>query len=282
MAAVDVLASVVIPAHDEQAVIGRCLRALAEGTRPGELDIVVVANGCRDDTAAIAKAEGVVVVETPVGGKANALRLGDRQCRAFPRLYLDADSELTGDAVRRMVAALVSTGAPACAPAPDFDLTGATWVARGFHRALRALLDDRDGLSGAGAYMLAQAGHDRVFPLPDVIADDAWVHRTFREDERVVVDTARVAVRPPRTVSAVIGRRARVRLGNRQLARLGRPATEPPLRPKALAGLVRDRTVTPVDAVCFASVLLAERALARWRALRGGGVAWSTDKTTRS
>lgn len=279
---IGVLASVVIPAHDEQAVIGRCLRALAEGTRSGELDVVVVANGCHDDTAAIAKAEGVVVIETPVGGKANALRLGDEQCRTFPRLYLDADSELTGDAVRRMVAALATTGAPACAPAPDFDLTGATWVVRGFHRALRALLGDRDSLSGAGAYMLTEAGHDRVFPLPDVIADDGWVHRTFHQDERVVVDTARVAVRPPRTVAAVIRRRARVRLGNQQLTELGRPATEPPLRPKALVSLVRRRAVAPWDALCFTGVLLAERALAGWRSRHGGHIEWSTDKTTRS
>lgn len=276
------LAGVVIPAHNEQAVLGRCLRALAEGTRPGELDVVVVANDCHDDTAAIAKAGGALVLETPVGGKANAVRLGDAQCRTFPRLYLDADSELTGDAVRRMVAALAVTGARACAPAPDFDSTGATFVVRGFHRCLRALLDDRDSLSGAGAYMLTESGHDRVFPLPDVISDDGWVHRTFRDDERIVVDSARVTVRLPRTVRAVIRRRARVRLGNRQLAELGRPATEPPLRPKALAALVRDRTVSSADAACFACVLLAERVLARWRSVRGNRATWSTDDTTRS
>lgn len=282
MTAIGVLASVVIPAHDEQAVIARCIRALHEGTRPGELDIIVVANGCRDDTAAIAKAEGAVVIETPVGGKANALRLGDDQCRTFPRLYLDADSELTGDSVRRMVAALVTTSAPACAPTPEFDLTGATRTVRGFHRALRALLGDRESLAGAGAYMLSHDGHDRVFPLPDLIADDGWVHRTFAPDERVVVDTARTTVRPARTVPAVIRTRARIRQGNRQLDELGRPATEPPLRPKALLGLVRDRTVSPLDAACFAGVLFAERAVTRWRSVRGKDNAWSTDKSTRS
>ena len=48
------LASVVIPAHNERRVIGRCLRALREGAAPGELDVIVVANACTDDTAAIA------------------------------------------------------------------------------------------------------------------------------------------------------------------------------------------------------------------------------------
>jgi glycosyltransferase involved in cell wall biosynthesis len=279
---VDLLASVVVPAHDEAAVLARCLRALADGTEPGELDVIVVANGCHDDTATVAKAEGAVVVETPIAGKANAIRLGDERCRTFPRLYLDADSELTGTAVRAMVEALAAAGTPACAPAPDHDLTAATWAVRGFHRALTALLGNRDGLSGAGAYMLTEAGHRRVFPLPDLIADDGWVHRSFEPEERLVVRAARAPVRPARTVPAVIRRRARVRLGNRQLAELGRPATEPPLRPAALAGLVRRGDVTPADAACFVGVLVAERVVARWRGARGTADTWSADPTTRS
>ncbi|HEX5404345.1 MAG TPA: glycosyltransferase [Pseudonocardiaceae bacterium] len=275
------IASVVVPAHDEQAVIERCLTALATGTRPGELEIVVVANACHDDTAAVAKAAGAVVLETPIAGKANAIRLGDGRCATFPRLYLDADSELTGAGVRAMVAALAATGAPACAPTPDFDATGAPWPVRGFHRALRALLGERRSLSGAGAYMLSAAGHDRVFPMPDVLADDGWVHRTFQADERIVVPAARVAVRLPRSVAAVIRRRARVRLGNQELSRLGRPATEAPLRPGALVGLVRRREVAPADAACFLGVLFAERVVARWRAARGTSDTWSPDLTTR-
>jgi glycosyltransferase involved in cell wall biosynthesis len=276
------IASVVIPAHDEQAVIGRCLRALADGTADGELEIIVVANACRDDTAAAAKAEGATVIETPIAGKANAIRLGDERCTAFPRLYLDADGELTGTAVRHMIAAVRDGGALAGAPVPEFDLTGASWVVRGFYRSLHALLDGRRGLAGTGAYLLTRAGHARVFPLPDVIADDGWVHRSFAPDERLVVPAARTSVRLARTVPALIRRRARVRLGNSQLEQAGRPATEPPLRPAALAGLVRQRKVTPADAACFVGILLVEHVVARWRAARGRAHTWSSDPTTRS
>ncbi len=276
------LASVVIPAYNERSVIARCLRALATGTRAGELDVIVVANGCHDDTAVIAKAEGAIVLETAEGGKARAIRLGDEQCRTFPRLYLDADSELSGDSVRAMVAALTRTGAPACAPTPEFDLTGASWPVRGFHRALRALLGDRHSLAGSGAYMLTSEGHQRVFPLPNVIADDGWVHRTFDPEERIVVGAARVSVRVPRTVAATIRTRARIRLGNRELADLGRPATEPPLRPRELITLVRRHEVTPLDAICFLSVLVAERVLGRWRAARGTARNWGHDQTART
>jgi glycosyltransferase involved in cell wall biosynthesis len=275
------VASVVIPAHDEQAVIERCLRALATGARPGELDVIVVANACRDDTAEVARAAGVKVVETPVPGKAHALDLGDRHCVGFPRLYLDADIELTADAVRRMADSLVDDGALACAPAAEFDITGASWAARRYHLVLDRLRGERATLSGAGAYMLTEAGHDRVFPMPDIIADDAWVHRKFDAEERVVVDSARVSVRLPRTVPSVIRRRARVRLGNRQLDRLGCPATEAPLSAGALRGLLRRHEIGVLDAVCFLMVLVAERVIARWREARGTHTTWSSDQTTR-
>lgn len=280
--AADSIASVVIPAHDEQAVIARCLRALTVGARPGELDIIVVANACRDDTAEVARAAGVKVVETPVPGKAHAVDLGDRHCVGYPRLYLDADIELTADAVRRMADSLVTDGALACAPAADHDIEGSSWAARRYHHVLDRLRGERATLSGAGAYMLTEAGHDRVFPMPNVIADDAWVHRRFGPEERVVVDSARVSVRLPRTVSSVIRRRARVRLGNRELDRLGCPATEPQLRGGALKGLLLRREIGVLDAGCFVVVLLAERVVARWREARGTHSTWSSDQTTRT
>src|SRR3954447_19697398 len=87
--------SVVVPAHDEEAVIGRCLDTLLAGARPGELDVVVVANACTDRTAEVAGRAGVRVLATPKPGKANAIRLGDAECVTFPRIYLDADVELS-------------------------------------------------------------------------------------------------------------------------------------------------------------------------------------------
>lgn len=275
------LASVVIPAHNERTVIGRCLRALADGAAPGELDVIVVANACTDDTAA--RAASVRVIETPVPGKANALNLGDEQCRTFPRLYLDADIELTAADVRDLVKALATDGVLAAAPTPRLDLTGVSWPVRRFQLVLAKLIGDRNGLSGAGAYLLSEQAHDRVFPMPtDLIADDALVHRSFAAGERAVVDAVSVTIRPARTVSALIRRRARVRIGNQQLAARGHPATEPPLSPRALRRLVRRREITPLDAGCFLSILLADRVMALSRRILRTGANWSQDATTRS
>jgi glycosyltransferase involved in cell wall biosynthesis len=274
--------SVVIAAYNEEAVIARCLRTLTAGARPGELDVVVVANACEDATAAVARAEGARVVETRTPGKAHALALGDAECQTFPRAYLDADVDLSTDALRLLVAALAGENVLACSPIPDFDLTGVAAPAARFHRVTERLMADRRGLAGAGVYVLSEAGHKKVFPMPPVISDDGYVHRSFADDERVVVTEARSVVRPARSLGAVIKRRARVRLGNEELNRIGLIQHGTSLRPGHLAGLVRRGDAGKGDAALFLSVLAAERMLARWRNRRKSVAIWSPDATSRS
>ncbi|MBB2909113.1 hypothetical protein FHS43_000359 [Streptosporangium becharense] len=276
------LVSVVVPAHNEEAVVAAGLARLLSGAAPGEFDVVVVANACSDRTAEAARLPGVRVLETPVPGKANALRLGDAACRTFPRVYLDADVGLDAASVRALAAAATRPGVLACAPVPEWDLDGVGRIARRTHAVHDRLVAPLRGLAGAGVYVLSERGHPRVFPLPDVISDDGWAHAGFAPHERAVVPEARSLVRPARTVAAHLNRRVRVRLGNRQLAELGRPAPEGRLRPGALWALVAAREVTPLDTACYLAVLLADRALTRFRSRRGGAVRWGADTGSRS
>ncbi|MGF1663440.1 MAG: glycosyltransferase, partial [Kineosporiaceae bacterium] len=106
------MTSIVIAAHDEAAVVGRTLDALLTGAVPGEFDVTVVANGCTDDTAAVAAARpGVRVLDRPEPGKVGALNAGDAVASGFPRLYLDADIALTAADVRTLAAAVRPAGA---------------------------------------------------------------------------------------------------------------------------------------------------------------------------
>ncbi|SPL94493.1 Glycosyl transferase, group 2 family protein [[Actinomadura] parvosata subsp. kistnae] len=188
--------SVVIPAHNEEAVVAAGLDLLLAGAGPGEFDVVVVANGCSDGTAAAAARPGVRVLETPVAGKAGALRLGDAACRTFPRAYVDADVRLDAASLRALAETASRPGVLACAPVPEWDLDGTGPVVRRVHRVHDRLIAPTRALAGVGVYVLAEKGHERAFPLPDVISDDGWVDGCFTGSERVVVTAARSVVRP--------------------------------------------------------------------------------------
>ena len=77
--------SVVIAAHNEESVIGRCLDALLSGAERDEFDVTVVANGCTDATAAVAaRRAGVRVVTLDTASKPAALNAGDGVASGLP------------------------------------------------------------------------------------------------------------------------------------------------------------------------------------------------------
>ena len=93
---------VVVPARDEAELIGGALdaiaRAAAEVAVP--VHVVVAADGCRDDTARIARAHGADVVELPPSGVGAARAAGaDRALAAGADwiAHTDADSEVPSD-----------------------------------------------------------------------------------------------------------------------------------------------------------------------------------------
>ncbi len=274
------IASVVIPAHNESAVIGHTLESLLEGARPGEFEVVVVANACRDDTAQIASRMGARVIETPIGGKPHALRLGDESCATFPRVYLDADISLTAESVRELVAALSRDHALAASPRPQWDLGQATWVMRRVHRVHDVLVAPSRGLAGVGVYVLSEAGHARAFPVPDIVCDDEWVERSFDPTERVVVTSASSVVRPATNVRDHLRRRVRVRRGNRELDALGKVARHERLSLASLYRAVAHRDATALAAACYLGVMTVDRVVTR--AQRSNEIEWATDASSRS
>jgi GT2 family glycosyltransferase len=92
---------VLVPAHDEAALIARCVASLLAQTYPARLcSVVVVADNCTDDTAALARSAGaeVLVRDAPDRrGKGHALRWAIERICAGERppdalVVVDADS----------------------------------------------------------------------------------------------------------------------------------------------------------------------------------------------
>lgn len=88
---------VLIPAHNEETVIGSCLAAINADRRPSDL-VLVVADRCTDATAAIARAAGAAVLERGEDeepGRAAARQAGLEHARGLEWDFvtmLDADS----------------------------------------------------------------------------------------------------------------------------------------------------------------------------------------------
>ncbi len=236
--------SVIVPAHDESSVIAHTLRSLTEGCADGELQIVVVCNGCSDDTAEIARGFGspVEIVETPLASKAAALRLGDEAAIGFPRFYVDADVELPLDSLRRVADVLRRGPWLAAAPEMRVDLSGCSRPVRAYYAIWTRLPYHADGMIGSGVYAMSEAGRSRFDTFPDIISDDGFARLQFGPDERTSVEGAAFTIRAPKTLASVVRIKTRSQKGAVQLLRAYPELARNDVRnyQSSLAGILRD------------------------------------------
>lgn len=253
--------------------------AFTRDLKTGEAEIIVVANGCRDDTAALARSmPQVTVVELEASGKIGALNAGDRRATAFPRIYLDGDVYMTASTVRALASALTEDRPLIAAPRVVFETTGRPWGVRAFFRIYRLLPYVNEGLTGLGVYGLSAEGRRRFDAFPDVTGDDLFVQRSFELTERLTID-APFVVETPRTLASLLKVRTRAAFGNRELAEQAEDAfaTSTTATLKALAGmLLRKPRLLPA-----AIVFVAVTAEARRRVRQDDGSVWHRDSTTR-
>ena len=183
------------------------------------MDIIVVANGCTDDTVEVAASFGqaVRVLTLPVACKHEALTAGDRAAAGFPRIYVDADIELRANDVRALAAALRQPGVLAAAPRRELVMTGRPWQVRWYYDVWTLLPGVQRGLWGRGVIAVNEAGHRRLAGLPRLQADDLAASLMFEARETALVPAARVIIHPPMTFADLLGRRARCVTGVAQI-----------------------------------------------------------------
>ena len=84
--------SVVIPAFNEEAYIGACLKSLAAQDYPAPFEIIVVDNDSSDRTAANAEAAGATVIFEPERGVCQARQRGTTVAQGNIIISTDADT----------------------------------------------------------------------------------------------------------------------------------------------------------------------------------------------
>lgn len=265
--------SVIIPASNEEAWIGRCLAALLSSDPvPGGAEAIVVANGCRDATAQVARgfagqAEaagwGLAVIEREEGSKPGALNAGDAAARGSLRAYLDADCVVAPGVMAALAAALQGE-APRYAGATPVVPRARSALTRAYGRFWQRLPFARSVAPGYGLFAVNAAGRARWAEFPRLISDDTFVRLQFQPEERVQVED-RYDWPMAEGFAALVKVRRRQDAGMAEIAALHPAllAREGKARPTPGA-VARLALADPVGFLAYAAVSLAVR-------LRRGG-----------
>lgn len=280
-----VVTTVVIPAHNEGRVLGRLLGQLMTGVRAGEMNVIVVANGCTDDTAEVAAAfgPGVRVLSVPVASKHQALMAGDGAATGFPRIYLDADVELRAQDVLALAGELRKPGVLAAAPERVLALDGRPWPVRWYYDVWVRLPEVRRGLFGRGVVAVNERGYQRLAGLPPLLADDLAASLSFAAHERRIVAAARVTCYPPRTLRDLLRRRVRAATGVTQIERTEQaPRSTARTRLPDLLAIVRDEPAMAARVGLFLTVTILARLRGRRAVARGDYSTWLRDESSRT
>jgi cellulose synthase/poly-beta-1,6-N-acetylglucosamine synthase-like glycosyltransferase len=192
--------AVLVPAHDESAVIGGTIRSIASQLEDGDT-LLVVADNCSDETAVIALAAGAeVITRTDANhrGKGYALDFGVRHLQAIPPdvlIIIDADCQVDPGSIDRLARRCVGVRRPLQAldlmqvtesPALQARVTQFAWLVKNQVRPL--------GLHSVGLPCQLM-GTGMAFPW-SCIANAALATGSIVEDMKLGIDLARAGTPP--------------------------------------------------------------------------------------
>ena len=212
------MTSIIIPAHNEENVIERCLRPFKRSIDNKEVEVIVVCNGCTDQTANRVSviSDRIKCIETDTASKANALNIGDSAANFFPRFYIDADISISMEAISAISKALECEYL-AASPEVQMDLSASSWPVKAYYDVWFSLPYCKTGMVGAGVYALSCDGRGRFNKFPEIISDDGFVRCLFKEYERGFIHGYYSIVKAPSNLSDLIKIKTRSRLGRYEL-----------------------------------------------------------------
>lgn len=218
--------TVIIPAHNEEVALATTLEGLLRQKCPWIVQVIVVANGCQDGTAEVARSfsglavswdKTLTVLELDEASKPAALNAGDAVAVGPITAYVDADIVLSENALVTVVEALQGKACRLAAPS-----IAVAWnpsrIARSYGRVWSSTPEVRRHVIGCGFYAVTAESRRRWGVFPDVISDDRYVRSLFRSDEQTVVDSAVMTIDLPTSCVELMRVRSRWCRGNRQLA----------------------------------------------------------------
>lgn len=268
--------TVVVPAHNESAVIGRTLRHMvAPGSSDERPDIIVVCNGCTDDTAAKAAvaAPDADVVELVNPSKTEAINRGLAQAGVHPVIIVDADVLVSRDTLAALATELRQEGVMAAAPVPHFETGGSDRWTKAYYRVWSRSPYLATGVGGAGVYGLSHDGVRMIGQFPSLISDDSYVRSVFpiASQRRIAQHCGQpvsATVMAPAKLSGLLACEIRWQAGNLELRARSAPSM-------IERGSVREPSrASLVDLAIYNVIKIVARALYLRHRLTGTHVRW--------
>ncbi len=192
--------SVLIPAHNEAAYLPACLEAvLASDPVTEPVEVIVIANGCTDATADIARgftarADArdwkLRVLDLAEGGKLNAWNEGEATATGDVLIYLDADVVVSPPLIAQISEVLNVTTPRYASGTPNVTVTGDDALTRHYTRFWLTTPFMTHGVPGFGVFAMNRAARARWGEWPDIISDDTFARLNFLPAERYSVPAA--------------------------------------------------------------------------------------------
>lgn len=187
--------TVIIPSYNEENYIQNCLDSVAAQTdlpQGHAIQVIVAANGCNDQTVALARAKSaaltaagfsLVVLDIERGNKMNALNEAEAMAIYDIRAFLDADV-IIGPRILIELSEILVRDTPLYAsgtlriPRPE------SLISRAYAKVWSDLPFVRAGVPGIGLYAVNAQGRARWGVFPAIYSDDRFVRLQFARDER--------------------------------------------------------------------------------------------------
>lgn len=277
--------TVILPAHDEEATIGRALAAMGAERDLPHRQVIVACNACTDRTAEVARAAapGADVFEMTEGGKWRALNAALERARHDIVFIVDADVEVSEAALAVMADVLAGGAVWAVSPAVEFDMAGTDAWVRAYYRVFARHPYMHSGVGGCGVYGLSAEGRRQLGRFPPITSDDGYARvrldpsRQLRLKQAPDGSPVVSRVRPPRRLGELLKAEARWRNGDRELR--GEAGAQPS-RKRILPGMLRRGLVHPLDFAAYGLIKIMGRLLARLRP-NNIDAAWHKDESSR-
>lgn len=189
--------SIIIPAKNEAANIGRCLDSIQQvAWDPSRYEIIVVDNGSSDQTVTIAETKGAKVFSKPELTISGLRNFGAAHSSGQILAFLDADCTVLPNWFEK-AALYLDSPEVVCFGSPPIVPVGATWVQKGWFpvRRKKVVQGEIDWLESMNMFVRNMAFHGvRGFDESLITCEDYDLSMRLKQQGLLICDSSIVAV----------------------------------------------------------------------------------------